>query len=59
MENCEGCVWLDTSRPPRAIGYCMNTTTGIDPMYRARYNATPRCDQYTTEKEESEVVNNG
>lgn len=57
MENCKGCVWLDTSRPPNSLGYCMNTATGIDPMYRARYQSTPRCDQYETKG--SEVTNDG
>lgn len=46
MENCKGCKWLDTSRPPNSLGYCMNSETGINPMYRARYENTPRCDCY-------------
>ena len=57
MEDCKGCKWLDTTRPPNALGYCMNENSGIDPMYRARYEQTPRCGQYSTGRKK--VSDNG
>lgn len=57
MKNCRGCIWLDTKRPPNSLGYCMNDDTGIDPMYRARYESTERCALYISR--EKEVVDDG
>ena len=60
VKNCDGCKWLDTTRPPNSLGYCMNKNSGIDPMYRARYEGTPRCKQYVNKNGRvQEVVNNG
>lgn len=58
MDNCKGCKWLDTTRPPMALGYCMNPDVDINPRERARYEPMNRCECYET-KGESEVVNNG
>lgn len=56
MENCKGCKWLDTSRPPMALGYCMNPNVKISPGERARYEIMDRCKYYNRR---IEVVNNG
>lgn len=58
MESCKGCVWLDTTRPPMALGYCMNPDVKIPPGEKARYEVMPRCKYYKAIARK-EVVNNG
>ena len=58
MDNCKGCKWLDTTRPPMALGYCMCPDVKINPGERARYEVMNRCEYYDT-KGESEVVDDG